>query len=74
MLAKPATIGESIALIFTFCVAATLLLTPIIILILELTTDAETANLIETEREILQVIVGALIGFLAGRGERVEDK
>jgi len=63
------TVAESIAILFSYAIVAVLLINPILILILELTTDQDTTGLIETEREILQVIVGALIGFIAGRGE-----
>jgi len=63
------TVAEQMAILFTYAIVIVLLLNPILILVLELTTDQDTTGLIETEREILQVIVGALIGFIAGRGE-----
>ena len=65
----PQTTADFIAIVFTFVIAAVLLLTPPLILILELTTDSDTTGIIEAESEVLQVIVGALIGYIAGRGE-----
>jgi len=54
---------------FTLVIGAVLILTTIAIIVIELVhPETDTDGLVKIDTEVLAVLVGALVGFIGGRG------
>lgn len=66
---KQRSTEDLVVLAFTGVVCAVIVGTTVMVAILEIiNSEIETDNIVELEYELVQVITGALVGFIGGRG------